>query len=141
MQYSELNAPEAELVNISNVNIILGRNGAGKSRFLRELDTTLSGNSTNYNVRYISPERAGVFRRDGNIQNNMENNHSWLRDTRRRNQADQFKAASANLLREIKIIYLRKVGELQPTGPVLRFRLNCYAIENTLMSDECLQLF
>jgi AAA15 family ATPase/GTPase len=110
MKYSELTAPEAELLNISNVNIILGRNGAGKSRFLRALDTKLSGES-NFNVRYISPERAGVFRRDGNIQNNMENNISWLRDVRRRNQADNFKAASANLLREIEIIYLRRLQD------------------------------
>jgi AAA ATPase domain len=111
MQYSELKAPDAELLNISNVNIILGRNGSGKSRFLRALDIALSADSKNYNVRYISPGRAGVFRRDANIQLNMENAPGWLRDTRRRNQADQFKAASANLLREIEIIYLRRLQD------------------------------
>jgi AAA domain, putative AbiEii toxin, Type IV TA system len=33
-----------------------------------------------------------------------------------------------------------KTGELPSIGPVIRFRLNCYAIENTLVSDECLQV-
>jgi predicted ATP-dependent endonuclease of OLD family len=110
MKYSELTAPDAELLNISNVNIILGRNGSGKSRFLRALDITLSDTSE-FNIRYISPERAGVFRRDANLQHNMENNINWLRDTRRRNQADNFKAASAILLREIEIIYLRRLQD------------------------------
>jgi predicted ATPase len=110
MKYSELTAPEAELLNISNVNIILGRNGSGKSRFLRALDIKLS-NDLKFNVRYISPERAGVFRCDGNMQNNMENDPGWLRVVRRKNQADQFKATSANLLREIEIIYLRKLQD------------------------------
>jgi ATPase subunit of ABC transporter with duplicated ATPase domains len=110
MKHSELTAPEAELLNISNINIILGRNGSGKSRFLRALDIKLSGESE-FNVRYISPERAGVFKRDANVQNNMENNISWLRDVRRTNQAVNFKAASANLLREIEVIYLRRLQD------------------------------
>jgi hypothetical protein len=33
-----------------------------------------------------------------------------------------------------------KTGELPPIGSVKRFRLNCYAIENTLVSDECLHV-
>jgi hypothetical protein len=45
------------------------------------------------------------------MQNNMENNPGWLSEVRRKNQADQFKAASANLLREIEIIYLRKLQD------------------------------
>jgi ABC-type branched-subunit amino acid transport system ATPase component len=110
MKYSEFKTQEAELLNISNVNIILGRNGAGKSLFLRALDVSLSGDP-NYNVRYISPERAGVFRKDGNVQTNIENNITWLRDTRRRNQADNFKAASAYLLREIEVSYLRRLQD------------------------------
>jgi AAA domain, putative AbiEii toxin, Type IV TA system len=111
MKYSELTAPEAELLNISNVNIILGRNGSGKSRFLRALEINLSADDSNFNVRYISPERAGVFKCDGNMQNNIEHNPGWLSQVRRRNQADNFKAASANLLREIEIIYLRKLQD------------------------------
>lgn len=108
MKIPELDTAEAILSKISQINIILGRNGAGKSRFLRSIDNELSQNPS-YNVRYISPERAGVFRRDGHIQNNMEQNKEWLRSVRGRNQADNFKAASANLLRELELVYLRRL--------------------------------
>jgi AAA15 family ATPase/GTPase len=115
MKYSELKTQEAELLDISNVNIILGRNGAGKSRFLRALDIELSNdtNNLNFNVRYISPERAGVFRRDANLEINADRNTGYIKDIRRRNQAENFKAASANFLREIELIYLRRLQDSQ----------------------------
>jgi ATPase components of ABC transporters with duplicated ATPase domains len=112
MQRTELHATGVTVKKISNINILLGRNGAGKSRFLRRLDETFAHN-TEFNVRYISPERAGVFQRDGNIMNNMERNPQWLKDVRRRNQADNFKSASANLLREIEVTYLRRLQDTE----------------------------
>lgn len=111
MNRTEITATEATIRGISNINLILGRNGAGKSRFLRDLDSSLAGNAAFY-VRYVSPERAGVFRPDGNIQNAMEQNKEWLRSTRSRNQVDNFKAASANLLREIELAYLRRLQQM-----------------------------
>jgi ABC-type histidine transport system ATPase subunit len=104
----EIRAGEAILVNPTNVNVILGRNGAGKSRFLRKINEELRGDPA-FNIRYISPERAGVFKRDGNAQTNMENDPNWLYQVRRRNQADNFKGVSANLLREVEVLYLRKL--------------------------------
>jgi energy-coupling factor transporter ATP-binding protein EcfA2 len=111
MQRTELSIGSLRITGLNNVNVLLGRNGAGKSRFLRTIDGGIA-NDTSFNVRYISPERAGVFRRDGNIQNNIERNPQWLRDVRRVNQAENFKAASANLLREIETIYLRRLQDV-----------------------------
>ncbi len=85
----------------------MGRNGAGKSRFFRHLDQFCPREE--FNIRYISPERAGSFKRDGNILTHMSNNPEWLRNSRLGNQADNFKAASAVLLRETETIYLRKL--------------------------------
>lgn len=110
MKHAEITVSEATIRGISNINLILGRNGAGKSRFLRSLDTSLAGKADFY-VRYVSPERAGVFRPDGNIQNAMEQNKDWLRSARSKNQAENFKAASANLLREIELAYLRRLQQ------------------------------
>ena len=95
---------------LKNINILLGRNGAGKSRFLRSIDMEL-GRNNKFNVRYISPERAGVFKRDGNVMTNMENDPNWIGNVRRMNQAANFKAASANLLREVETAYLRKLQD------------------------------
>lgn len=110
MKQAEISVDGATIRGISNINLILGRNGAGKSRFLRSLDTALAGNPDFY-VRYVSPERAGVFKPDGNVQNAMEQNKDWLRSVRSKNQADNFKAASANLLREIELAYLRRLQQ------------------------------
>jgi len=97
------------LRNLNNINIIMGRNGAGKSRFLRVLEEDYA-KRPEFHVRYVSPERAGTFRRDGNILTNMSNNPDWLRSMRSRNQASDFKAASATLLREIEVLYLRRLA-------------------------------
>jgi hypothetical protein len=108
MVKTEIAANGHVLKDITNVNVILGRNGAGKSRFLRALDAGLAENADFY-IRYVSPERAGVFRREGHIDTNIERDKNWLRHVRSRNQAENFKAASASLIREVEIIYLRRL--------------------------------
>lgn len=108
LQEQELSAGEATLRHLTNINVVIGRNGAGKSRFLRALDEGFAGNAA-VNVRYISPERAGVFQRQGHISTNMEQNKDWLRSVRRRNQAADFKAASATLLTELETAYNRRI--------------------------------
>jgi ATPase subunit of ABC transporter with duplicated ATPase domains len=136
MRVTQLTTEDAILSGLSQINVILGRNGAGKSRFLRSLDNGLS-QRPEFNVRYISPERAGVFRRDANVQNNMEQNKDWLSAVRRKNQADNFKAASANLLRELEISYLRRL-EATPqmrADPERTFRLDRLEKINRLLSN------
>lgn len=93
---------------LTNINVIVGRNGAGKSRLLRALDEALWRNEA-FNMRYISPERAGVFQREGSTGTNMERDKNWLPSVRRRNQSDNFKAVSAYLLRELELVYNRRI--------------------------------
>lgn len=108
MNKNEINAGGSQIIGLTNINVILGRNGAGKSRFLRNLDSGLA-RSPEYQIRYVSPERAGVFRREGHIDTNIERDANFLRNSRSKNQAENFKAASASLLREVEIIYLRRL--------------------------------
>ena len=141
MQKTEISFQEASIRNLTNLNIILGRNGAGKSRFLRCLDKELSKDKAYY-VRYISPERSGVFRKNGNIETNIENNKDWLSNDRRKNQSAEFKAVSAHLLRNLEIAYLRR---LQDT-PTLRndfdrnFRTDKLDKINRLLSNISIEL-
>jgi len=109
MQQTELVTNDATIVGLTNVNIILGRNGAGKSRFLRSLEMGLA-NSTDFNVRYLSPERGGVFKRGGNVDTHMEANKDWLRNNRNKNQVGDFKAVSAYLIRDVEVTYLRRLA-------------------------------
>ncbi|ELY3085776.1 AAA family ATPase [Klebsiella aerogenes] len=110
MKVSELSGQTARLSGLKNINIIMGRNGAGKSRFLRDIEEMVSRSKQLFYVRYVSPERAGSFKRDGNVLTNMSNNSEWLRHTRAVNQASDFKAASAMLFREAETLYLRRLA-------------------------------
>lgn len=110
MKVSELSSQIGRLYGLNNINIIMGRNGAGKSRFLRDIEQTISQNKQQFYVRYVSPERAGSFKRDGTVLTNMSDNPEWLRHTRAVNQASNFKAASAMLFREAETLYLRRLA-------------------------------
>ncbi|HFS8201288.1 TPA: AAA family ATPase [Serratia marcescens] len=110
MKVSELSGQTARLSGLNNINIIMGRNGAGKSRFLRDIEAMVSRSKQLFYVRYVSPERAGSFKRNGNVLTNMSNDSEWLRHTRAVNQASDFKAASAMLFREAETLYLRRLA-------------------------------
>lgn len=88
----------------------MGRNGAGKSRFLRDIEEATNWNKQHFYVRYVSPERAGSFKRDGSVLTNMSSFPDWLRQSRAVNQADNFKSASAMLFREAETLYLRRLA-------------------------------
>lgn len=105
MKENELKGQTAHLIGLNNINVIMGRNGAGKSRFLRDIEEITNRSKQLYYVRYVSPERAGSFKRDGNVLTNMSNNPEWLRLTRAVNQASDFKAASAMLFREAEVLF------------------------------------
>lgn len=109
VKQNELKGQTARLTNLNNINVIMGRNGAGKSRFFREIEEVTSQDKQHFYVRYISPERAGSFKRDGNILTAMSDSPDWLRQTRAVNQANNFKAASAMLFREAEVLYLRRL--------------------------------
>lgn len=136
LQRTELTVPNASMLNLTNINIILGRNGAGKSRFLRSFDAALSSDQT-FNVRYISPERAGVFRKEGNVETNMERDKNWLRNVRGKNQAENFKAVSAYLLRNVEITYLRRLQDTPSlrNDPERNFRADRLDKINRLLSN------
>lgn len=110
MKVNELSGQSARLCNLNSINIIMGRNGTGKSRFLRNIEEWANQNKQQFYVRYVSPERAGSFRRDGTVLTNMSSNPEWLRHNRAVNQASDFKAASATLFSEAEKLYLRRLA-------------------------------
>lgn len=110
LKVNELKGQAAHLKNLNNINVVMGRNGAGKSRFLRDIEASISSNKQSFYIKYVSPERAGSFKRNGNILTNMSDDPEWLRNTRAMNQASDFKAASAMLFREAETIYLRRLA-------------------------------
>lgn len=142
MKVAELKGQHAHLTNLNNINVIMGRNGAGKSRFLRDIDGVTSQNTQLYNVRYVSPERAGSFKRDGNVLTNMSNDPTWLRQVRSVNQASNFKAASAMLFREAETLYLRRLASTPEIrmDPTRNFETDRLSKVNQLLTNISLEM-
>jgi energy-coupling factor transporter ATP-binding protein EcfA2 len=98
----------ARIEGVTPLNVIVGRNGSGKSRFLRTLYGILAASQEHF-VRYVSPERAGIFKREAGVDDAIRTQSNWLQDTRLKNQATNFKTASATLLRELQQKFLLRM--------------------------------
>jgi len=120
----------------------MGRNGAGKSRFLRDIEEYTNRNKHSFYVRYISPERAGSFKREGNVLTNMSNNPEWLRRTRAANQDGNFKAASATLFRDAETLYLRRLANTPEIrmDPTRNFETDRLSKINKLLTNISLDI-
>lgn len=112
-----------EIKDLNRVNVILGRNGAGKSRLLRLLDQQMRADAATYRVSYVTPERAGTFQRDANVETNSTNSPEWAATARRANQAAGFKAMSHLALRNAERAYLRKLQGVDARA--LNFQTDC----------------
>lgn len=106
-----------QLTGLASKNVILGRNGSGKSFLLKQLDQLPQNNGGYGKIRYISPERGGLLVYDPNIENNITNDVNWMTGTRRQNQAGQFRQQSASLFRRLELMVLREIeAEAQKAG-------------------------
>ncbi len=94
------------LNNLSKFNVVLGKNGTGKSTLLRALEE--NGRRTGL-TRYISPERGGQLDFDGNVYSHSESNPGWLGDNRRKNQFGQFRQSSVSEYRRLETLVLGSI--------------------------------
>lgn len=104
----EVTAGGIELTELGPINVILGKNGCGKSRLLKAIEGQVRS-AKNGRVVYISPERGGLLTYEPNIEQNITNNENWLNETRRQNQAGNFRQQSAVLFRRLEILTLREI--------------------------------
>lgn len=81
------------LHDVGKINLLIGKNGSGKSRLLR--DHYSAGSTPEHDgdvsVMYINPERSGAIARSG-LKQNFENNPAWwFRTTKDTNVAPQYR--------------------------------------------------
>lgn len=93
--------------NPGKFNILLGKNGVGKSTFLRTLEQGLI--LPQRVVSYVTPERGGTLQRDPNSEYSTVQNASWLPNVRRSNRFINFRETSANRFRDLETLSLRKL--------------------------------
>jgi len=103
-----ITTPLAILENPGSITVIVGRNGSGKSRFLRDLTFEFQ-NNLDYYVSYVSPERGGSFSREAGIDQAISTDPNWMPQSRNKNQAGEFKTSSASLLMQLENALGRKL--------------------------------
>jgi energy-coupling factor transporter ATP-binding protein EcfA2 len=97
---------DKKLLKLGKINVLLGKNGCGKSKILRELDASIR--STWSYVKYISPERGGIAEYSASIEDSLRNNPTWLDESRRKNHDDSFRQKSIVQLRNLETLINRK---------------------------------
>jgi len=97
------------LRGLGRKNVILGKNGCGKSYLLRLVESVARTHSDIGALKYLSPERGGTLQYNPSIENQIISSMSHLSDTRRQNQASQFREQSAAQFRTLEITTLRQI--------------------------------
>lgn len=101
------------LNNLDKVNVILGKNGSGKSTALKKVEEVVANDETIGKAKYISPERGGALKYDASVDTNINANPNWLLGQLRKNQFGQFKQQSVSQFRKLELLCLREI-EQQP---------------------------
>jgi predicted ATPase len=114
MDYKDIN--QFSLFGLDKINVILGKNGSGKSYCLKKVEVGLKNTEGVGKVRYITPERAGFLKYLPNIEQAMTTNERWMDDDRRHNQSTSFKQQSVALYRRLELLTLREI-EAEHTLP------------------------
>lgn len=104
-----LNADNYTLKNLNKINIILGKNGCGKSTLIRKVEQNISSQSDVYGkTKYITPERGGSLNYDAGMEQALVDNN-WLSGQRRRNQTPNFKQQSIAQYKKLEWLVLREI--------------------------------
>ena len=97
------------LINLNKINILLGKNGCGKSRLLKKLDEKLIEMKEGYGrIKYITPERGGTLLHEPSFDRNLID-PNWIRATRRVNQYAQFRQLSISQYKRLELAVLREI--------------------------------
>jgi energy-coupling factor transporter ATP-binding protein EcfA2 len=69
-----IDAAPYKLNNLNKINIVLGKNGCGKSTMLRKAETVATSQTNEYGkTKYISPERGGALIYSSNVLPTINN--------------------------------------------------------------------
>lgn len=107
------------LRNLNKINIVLGKNGCGKSIMFRLVEQGLSSQLQTYGkTKYITPERGGSLIYEAGIEQNLTKNLNWLPGDRRKNQTTYFKQQSVAQYKKLETFVLREIegGRRQDYG-------------------------
>ncbi|WKZ61481.1 MAG: AAA family ATPase [Cyclobacteriaceae bacterium] len=93
---------------LSKINVLLGKNGSGKSTMLKRIEDRLTTQNIG-EISYVTPERGGSLRYEAGVEQNVMTGGSWTRDRKRVNQWSQFKNYSVAQYRRLETLSLREI--------------------------------
>ena len=136
-QHESLSAPPYNLSGLGSTNVILGKNGSGKSRLMRRVDEELRQHPQAIGkILYITPERGGKLEYQPNVETNMIN-ENWLLSTRRANQFGQFREQSASHFRRLELSLFREAERQGNVADVdAKFAVLSKLLDNVEMRRE-----
>jgi predicted ATPase len=99
-----------QITNLSKINVLLGKNGCGKSSLLKKIEQQLKGQNDG-EVNYVTPERGGTLTYNASVEQNATNDENWAPGQKRQNQWNQFKAYSISQFRRLELLSLREIEQ------------------------------
>ena len=111
----QLSVDEYKLDGLAEINVIVGKNGCGKSSLLKEFEGRLNLNNPGIK-RYVTPERGGVLSYEAGIEQNMTGDVNWLTHTRRKNQFRQFREQTMVQFRRLELAIHREAEDRSEPG-------------------------
>lgn len=100
-----LNIDGYTLRNLNKINVILGKNGVGKSTLLRRIEQSISSLPEKYGKsKYITPERGGELSYNPSTDQNIISNNKWMSEDRRKNQTLHFRSQSFNQFVDLRLL-------------------------------------
>lgn len=124
------------LKNLNKINVLLGKNGCGKSLLLRHVESGLYNKSDFGKTKYITPERGGSLIYESGIEQTTISNPNWLSETRRKNQNNQFRQQSIAQFRKLEIIVLREIENEKEKRENKEYSFNQYINQINLLLDR-----
>lgn len=91
LNYIEINSGTKQnykLDGLKSINILLGKNGSGKSIVLRKCSERFIDE---YLIKYITPQRGGTLVFEVSTEQNVRSSADWMDSMRRRNSENNFK--------------------------------------------------
>jgi ABC-type multidrug transport system ATPase subunit len=105
----DIEFPDKKVTNLAKINVLLGKNGSGKSSLLRTFDQSKHLLPNIGIARYITPERGGELTYLGQLETNESGSPGWGDNARRSNRFDNFRQMSVTEFRRLETLVLRKI--------------------------------
>jgi ABC-type multidrug transport system ATPase subunit len=125
------------LKNLTNINVILGKNGCGKSTLLKRIESDIQPDNPPWGkLKYITPERGGALIHEAGIEHNINTSPTWMRDSRRVNQFNQFREQSVAQYKRLEHIILREIESDTSKRSDANYKFDVYIDKlNTLLDN------